>query len=180
MRELSLHVCLSGQFPYFPVSRRKPTTAKILTYFSRNGGVPVVLDCSGDPSQLWTRDGDTLSAYDGKMCLDVKDEADVTLQVWGCLPGDDNQKWGSFNVLGIEWLNHNYCLERTNAITVEIRDCVKCVEASNVCLITDSRKPGTRANRARFRSSFLCCERLILGVLLEWTVFVRHFSAARV
>ena len=178
VRELSLHVCLSGQFPCFPVSRRKTTTTKILTYFSNNGAVPVVIDCfPHDPSQIWTfnNSSGTLSAYDGKMCLDVKDGTGVAFQLLECVPGSDNQKWGSFFHNALSWLNHNRCLERTNPITVEFRDCNECVEASNVCLITDSRKPGARRTRARFRSSFLCCERLILVVLLEW---VQSFLSA--
>ena len=170
IHELSSHVCLSGQFPYFPVSRRNTTATKILTYFSANGYKPVFFDCLGGESQFWSFTEDhTITAYGGKTCLDVKDGAGVALQAWECFPGNDNQKWWLYYNSTIGWLNHNRCLERVpgDPITVIIKDCSECVEASHVCLITDSRNPAM-IFKARFCSSFLCCERLTVGVLLEW------------
>ena len=178
-----LHVCLRGQFPHFSVSCRNTRTTKILTYFSANGDVPYVTGCAGAENQQWTMKGDgTISTYDGSMCLDSKDGLGKTLQVWACTSGNTNQKWKRYNKTNINWRKHALCLQTTgtarisngsvtpNSGEVVIDDCDLYVEASGVCLITDSGNPGTRSRNARSHLSFLCCGRLTLGVLLEWTI----------
>ena len=123
--DLSLHVCLSGQLPYFSISYRKTTTKKILTYFRNNGAVPNIFTREGGQSQLWTFNNDgTIAAYDGRMCLDVKGGAGEDVQVWEC-SGGDSQRWERFKELGIKWVNSNRCLENIPGGTVKLRDCDK-------------------------------------------------------
>ena len=182
VRELVLYVCLRGQFPHFSVSRQKTTTTKILTYFSANGDVPYASGCVGAENQLWTIKGDdTISTYDGAKCLETQNGGGP-LQVWECTPGKPFQKWRRYGQTNINWMDHPLCLQTTgtpritdskgttDGVEVKFDFCNSCVEASNVCLITDSGNPGPRPRNARSRLSFLCCERLTLGVLLEWTI----------
>ena len=142
----------------------------------------VVDTCTHDESQLWIFKNGTLATYGGTMCLDVTDGVNsngVFIQVWECTPGNVNQQWelviDDDNINFLRWKDHGRCLRPTygdvirSVNVVLLWDCSQCVETFNVCLITDSRNP-VLLMQARFRLSFLCCERLTLGVLLEWWI----------
>ena len=172
---------MRGQCPYFSLPCQKETIiTKILTYFSKYNGSPVVIgDCSG-PDTTWFGLDDTLFAYDGSMCLDVTDGVDangVKLQLWECagsrganLNQSWDWKWPDYHMI---WTNHTRCVDLPDGNTetgnqAQMWDCVACVKAFNVCLITDSRNLGITQINARFRSLLLYCERLTLGALLVW------------
>ena len=166
--------------PYFSLPRQKETiTTKILTYFSKYNGSPLVIgDCS-DVENVWTYANDgSIRAYNHSMCIDVTDGVNcngVKLQLWEC-PGlaNANQAWDWFDDLHMVWRTHKTrCVDLTDGNTetgnqVQLWDCIECVEAFNVCLITDSRNLGITSIKARFRSLLLYCERLTLGALLVW------------
>ena len=137
---------------------------KILTYFSKYNGAAVVIgDCYAQSSNLWLAVGDRdfyLATYDGSMCLEVKDRVNsngVKVQLWECAGTPNaNQRWNGFTDTFV-WMNNNNdrCLDVTDGNTetgnqVQIWDCIECVEAINVCLITDSRNPGVTEIKARF------------------------------
>ena len=148
----------------------------MLTYFSSYNGSPVVIsDCNNDHNQLWTIHDHAISAYNGSMCLEVTDGDNsdgAKVQIWGCSPGNVNQQW-DYDRLFLFWGGKKRCLDLTDGSTengsrLQIWECLGCVEASNFCLITDSRDPESTTIKARFRSLLLCCERLTLGALLVW------------
>ena len=137
-----------------------------------------ISDCNGGDNQDWALNAYALTTYNGSMCLDVPNgdhSNGVPLQLWKCWPNNPNQQW--FNWLNnrdyLSWVGHNRCLDLTdgdvtNGNRVQIWHCKECVETLNVCLITDSRNPGTTTIKARFRSLLLCYKKLTLGALLVW------------
>ena len=141
----------------------------------------VIGDCYAHPDNLWLNVNVSITAYEGTMCLDVKDGVNsngVKVQLWDCAAENTNQRWMNTKQNTLVWMNNNNdrCLDLTDGIIetgnqVQIWDCIECVDAFNVCLITDSRNLGVTEIKARFRSLLLYCERLTLGALLVWNSF---------
>ena len=126
----------------------------------------VITDCTGSDDQLWTFKNGAVTAYGGTKCLDATDGVNsngVKLQIWDCWPSSVNQQWWWTGDNHLAWTNHGRCIDLTdgqlaNGNRVQIWDCNGCVEAFNICLITDSRIAEATAIKVRFRSSLLCAE----------------------
>ena len=84
-----------------------------------NGASLIVTSC-GDSDVEWVWNGDSLQNTANNVCADITDGADYSgnhVQVWGCYPGNTNQKY-SIDGENIKWSGKHKCLDLTDGAGV--------------------------------------------------------------